>query len=358
MRSVAIVGFSKQSLAFVENSKADEYWTMNHIIFVDYVKIPRVDRLFEIHKRDWYLRGEIGKAKIYDDWLRKEQQFPIYMQKEELDTELIPSAQPYPLEEICEKLLPNLVRRIGLEEVKIRYFTSTASFMFACAIYEEFDEIQLYGIDMDSDTEYGYQKPCGEFWLGVAVGRGIKVSLPETSTLCSAPIYGYDVVPFVDKLYVKTYLEHYQNKRVEYKKIMDKAAIKLQKNPTNYKAVDSYLSTSSWVYLHDGAITAGARLIQIEDSYISRQAVEMKKAEYHGGMEYWKAIVNSIKGKIDAIGRDSVPDEDWRTYLNARASMYANLGALQLHTKLMRIIDFRTVSPELSMDIIEESDVK
>ena len=360
MRSVAILGFSPLTLPFVKNSKADEYWSLNHVFLLDGLNIPRVDRLFELHKRTWYLRGEQQKSKKYSKWLKKEHPFPIYMQEAELNPKLIPSGVRYPLEEICKELLSGLVRvdKDNMETIKEMYFTSTVAFMMALAIYEKFDQIELYGVDMDSDTEWGYQKPCGEFWVGIALGRGIKVIVPEPSSICSAPVYGYEVVPYIDKLDVNAVLKGYQEMHGRLKAEMDKWRDEIVKDPENEKAVDRYLNASAWVYMYEGAITACSKMIQIKDSYVSRQFIEINRAEYLTGMEFYKGNVNQLKGKIAEVGRENVSDNDWRDYLTQRANMFANLGAAQTHTKFMKTIDFRKVDWNLSMDIVEREEDK
>ena len=61
---------------------------------------------------------------------------------------------------------------------------------------ERFEEIHLYGIDMTHETEWGYQRPNTEFFLGVAVGKGIKIHIPEESALLSPLwLYGYEDKP-------------------------------------------------------------------------------------------------------------------------------------------------------------------
>lgn len=352
MRTVAIVGFSERTFKFLKDAHPDEIWTMNHAVFC--ADFPRIDRLFELHHRDWYLRAEASKSKIYDDWLREKHTFPIYMQEEELNPELIPSGVRYPLEEICEALLPGLIKIIGGEETKLKYFTSSYAFMAALAIYEGFDRIELYGIDMDSNTEYGYQKACGEFWNGLALGKGIQVVIQEPCNLHTSPLYGYDIVPYIDQANVREVVKLYQEKRKERKQAMDVAVKFLQENPEDDGLIQDYLAASGWVYLHDGAINAAARLLEESDSYISRQFLEIKRVEWINGLEYWKAIVNTVKGKMDT-DNGPIQEKDWKTYLDARASMYANLGAAQLHNRLMHIIDFRPVNYDLTMDIVEEA---
>lgn len=74
------------------------------------------------------------------------------------------------------------------------YFQSSVAYALALAIteiqqkrtdegYAE-DEIALYGIDASEDTEWGYQRACMEYLVGVARGYGIKVFIPESSALC------------------------------------------------------------------------------------------------------------------------------------------------------------------------------
>lgn len=352
MSSVALVGFGPLTYYHVKETDTDEFWTLNHAIFV--TDIPRIDRLFEIHRRSWYLRGEQEKSDMYDKWLRELHDFPIYMQEDQLAQDLVPSGVKYPFEEVCEELLPGLIRKIGAEELKMVYFTSTAAFMLALAIYEGFDEIHLVGIDADSDTEYSYQKPGIEFWIGVALGRGIRVIIQEECNLCTAPIYGYEVVPYIDKMNINAYLKLYQEKRKLHHDAMDEAVRGLTADPENEKHSDIYLRESAWVYLYDGAITACSRFIQYKDAYVSRQYLEIQKTAYQNSFEEHKSKVTTLQGQMALAGKDKTPVEVWKAYLDGRASMYANQGALQLCNRLMHVIDFRDVNMDLEMNVVEE----
>ena len=79
----------------------------------------------------------------------------------------------------------------------IDYFTSTVSYALALAVHKNFDEIHTYGINMTFGEEYAYQKPCADFWCGVAMGRRIKiVAHGEGCSLMRAHdgmMYGYDI---------------------------------------------------------------------------------------------------------------------------------------------------------------------
>lgn len=95
-----------------------------------------------------------------------------------------------------------------------RYFTNSVSWMIAHCIVEcvsndwhqgEGGEIALFGIDMAQQTEYGSQRPSCEYWLGVAEGLGIKVSVAERADMLKcAFMYGNeDGTDFAKKMHAR-----------------------------------------------------------------------------------------------------------------------------------------------------------
>jgi hypothetical protein len=107
---------------------------------------------------------------------------PVYMQK--LWPE-VPNAIIYPLEKITQQFGD--------------YFTNSISYQIALAIDEGFEEIHVFGVDMAVSSpkllhdEYSHQRPSCEYFLGVAVGRGIKIFVPDTADLLKTRfLYGYD----------------------------------------------------------------------------------------------------------------------------------------------------------------------
>jgi hypothetical protein len=83
------------------------------------------------------------------------------------------------------------------------FFTSTIAYTIAYAILEKqrgntpVDRIRLYGFEMWSGSdanEYNFQRPCVDFWLAYAMGRGIKVEIPWYllhTVINSQNLYGY-----------------------------------------------------------------------------------------------------------------------------------------------------------------------
>jgi hypothetical protein len=115
----------------------------------------------------------------YLEWL-KAIDIPVYMEKR-LPVEC-PASVEYPYAAVCEAIGSN-------------YFAvNTFGYMIGLAILEGFKEIRLYGVNMgDGDLGDRYARPCIEFLLGFAAGRGIKVWVPESSGLLKANLYAQTV---------------------------------------------------------------------------------------------------------------------------------------------------------------------
>lgn len=126
-------------------------------------------------------RNPDRKKEVIDEriaWLAK-QDCPAFMLEKHPD---VPNSIGYPFEEVFT--------RFG------NYFTSTVAYQIALAIMRDYEEIHLYGIDMATDTEYWYQRPCVEHFLGIAKGMGKTVYVPPESSLFKAPfVYALEDVP-------------------------------------------------------------------------------------------------------------------------------------------------------------------
>ena len=171
-KKVAIVGFAASSMSLAPfHDPTWSIWAMNQL----YRKIPRADRWFEIHK-NW--DEHVVEGTDHFGWLASAP-IPVYMVERIAG---IHNSVRFPIERIMGPH-PD-------------YFTSSVAFMIALAIEEGFKEIGLWGIDLIVGDEYFYQKPCAEFWLGVAHGKGITITLPNTTALCKqSHRYGYQQEP-------------------------------------------------------------------------------------------------------------------------------------------------------------------
>jgi len=213
-KRVAIIGFASSSRDQAPyGDESFEIWSLNHA----YTHVPRWDRWFEIHPRAHFQRDLLRDGMPQDgqrhvDWLKQEPsgRRPIYCQEHYDD---IPASVRWPRDEINAWFRKNgglMLEEAGLADGYFAddYYTSTPGQMLAHAIYEDFDEIHLYGIDMLQSEEYFYQRSGCEYYIGFARGRGTKVYIPQTSALCKANyVYGYSEPP-TDIAHVQPYVEY------------------------------------------------------------------------------------------------------------------------------------------------------
>ena len=93
------------------------------------------------------------------------------------------------------KFLPTSIP-FPIDEMPSKYFTNSIAYMVAYAIYKGATEIDLYGVPFFLRHEHLGERPCVEFWIGLAIAKGIKVNVHDPTTLdCCRPfqkLYGYD----------------------------------------------------------------------------------------------------------------------------------------------------------------------
>jgi hypothetical protein len=135
--------------------------------------IPRFTRWFEMHTQR-VLRNANAWEASFQFWGECGDKLMLGHPCAEL-----PFAKTYPIEEI--------------KTTFGKYFTSTIAYMIALAIYEGANEIGVWGCDMLADEEYGQQKACCEYLLGIARGKGIELVIAEESPILRAErMYAYD----------------------------------------------------------------------------------------------------------------------------------------------------------------------
>ena len=173
MKKVAIVGYTPTRVDAPYGDESWEIWGLNDLYrFKDEVR--RWTRWFDMHQDTPSPTGRLSLSEKVEEFARWECR--IYMQEKHPS---VPCSVKYPLNEIIDEF--------G------NYFTNSISYMIALAIYEGFDEIGVWGVDMATDSEYGHQRPSCEYFLGIAVGKGIKVYVhPAADLLKTKTLYGYE----------------------------------------------------------------------------------------------------------------------------------------------------------------------
>jgi len=178
-RRVAICGTSSTTAGLAPVNVVDkdgkplwEIWTLG----IAQKFYSRQDRHFQLHNLD---EGARRWSENYKAWLNTTKT-PVYLQ--ELNPAWVPAGVSFPLAEIMQAF-----------PLSGSYFTCMIAEMIALAIMEGVDELGIYGCDLAHASEYAYQRPCVDHWIGIAIGRGINVVVPKESDLLKcAQIYGYE----------------------------------------------------------------------------------------------------------------------------------------------------------------------
>ena len=176
-KKIAIVGAAPSSFGLAPfNDQSWEIWGCSPS---NNGKFPRITSWFELHDIHFLKHAKQASwAQPYGEWL-KSRTFRVVMQCE---NDIAPQAFVYPWE-AAKALCPYGAYML----------TSSIAQMIALAIIEGADEIALYGVDMAADSEWGYELPGCQIWVARARERGIKVYVPDDSSLDQPiPIYGLD----------------------------------------------------------------------------------------------------------------------------------------------------------------------
>jgi len=185
-KTVAMVGMGRSSASLAPYDEDVELWSMNEAHL--YMWMKRATRWFQMHPKKIWTRELSGRGESgHPEWMTTNPwNIPIYML---YHYDEVPSSIEYPLSDIREEFFTKYHR--DMDEFKIQYFRSSFAYMMALAIKEGFERIELYGLDFHSGTDFAKQKANAEFWVGMAMGRGIEIHGSGNSELLTGELYGY-----------------------------------------------------------------------------------------------------------------------------------------------------------------------
>ena len=148
-------GDSRHDGLAIAREKGCECWGLNDM------RYKEMTMLFELHERErWSTYSkELHKLNI-----------PVMMQDVELD---VPTSVKFPMQPI-------------MDEFGITYFNNQICQMIAFALQtKRFKNIYLYGVDYRGTErpEQEFERPCTEFWMGIAVGRGCQIFCAKESNM-------------------------------------------------------------------------------------------------------------------------------------------------------------------------------
>lgn len=185
MKTLAILGSHPRTRDKFDWREGVDVWSFNEAASnpINSKWLKRADAIFQMHiPAIWRNPNNRNDPKHYD-WLKSQNEITVYMQDVYED---VPMSVKYPLEGIRDML--------GKDNA--HFLTSSVPQAMALAAYlDQYDRIEVYGVAMETNTEYGFQREGVAFWLGFLKGRGMDVYFADPTF--EAPLYGYEGEVFI-----------------------------------------------------------------------------------------------------------------------------------------------------------------
>lgn len=177
-KHVAILGMGPSLDAFTDHVKrmggasayCDEVWGINAI-----GDVMRCDRVFAMDD----IRVQVARAEARPrsniafmvKWMRHHPG-PIYTSHEDAG---FPGLVRIPIEEI-------------VQHTGEAYFNSTVAYAVAAAVFMGAGKISIFGCDYSYENSHHAERgrACLEYWIAIAKSRGIKISVPASTSLLDA----------------------------------------------------------------------------------------------------------------------------------------------------------------------------
>ena len=212
MKKLAIVGSHPDTR---ENAPWDdpefEIWLFNEAPQKPEI-YKRWDNSFQMHRPEVYSSPDNWVNKEHWNWLQQDHGDNIIWMMER--DERVPNSKKYPLDEV-------------LALVPYKYLRSTPAMAVALAVYLGYERIDLYGSELSSNTEYGYQAINYAFWIGFAHGRGVDLRMECWQSEFNQPIYGYEGELQIPHDFFELRIEDTETPARVAKKAMDKVEQKM-----------------------------------------------------------------------------------------------------------------------------------
>lgn len=355
MRTVAICGSNERSRDLAPwGDDTIEKWTFNEACSQSWVK-GKPGALFQLHAPPVYRNPRNRVDPKHWDWLQQPHDFPVYMR--ELDPD-VPACVRYPFEELCNDLLGKWSWANGRA---IPFFTSTLAYALALAIYQKYDRMLLYGLELESNTEYTYQRDCLTFWTGLALGRGIEVVQNCGQQIYDVPIYGGADVSltandFAEGLKISAFEAH---ERAKLRKAAENEELKARLNGNLPEARAKLLQAVTEHGIAEGIASEVRRYADKTQEMIAATGYALfVRHEFEGAaaaadnlIAEYQAKLNYEGGRCDYIyhvfqvtgNGDAMPQFDHysKLQINLAFEMGKAMGVSSINKQYMKVVDQR-----------------
>lgn len=180
---------------------------------------PKCDACFQLHHEAIWKNPKNISVEGYPKWLSSGKTPVTYMQEKYKD---VPNSIKYPIEKIYA-LSKNTKMVIDGRTRQVKCFSSSPDFAFAMVAHmwkqgKRYQKVEVHGIEMETGSEYYFQRTGFAFWIGYLTALGINLTL--YNSIFDSPIYGYEgdvLIPsFIFEKRISKLTKKLGNKRDEY----------------------------------------------------------------------------------------------------------------------------------------------
>lgn len=136
------------------------------------------DAIFQMHAPAVWRNPKNRNDHDHHDWLTSGNTPVIYMMDAYVE---VPRAIKYPLDEVSALVGGSCQK----------FMTSSVTHALALALYQGYKKIEVYGVEMETETEYIFQRDGVTYWFGVIDGMGIELET-HCGFMVERYIYGYE----------------------------------------------------------------------------------------------------------------------------------------------------------------------
>jgi hypothetical protein len=258
--TVAIIGSHPRTREDFDFSRTDcDIWLFNEALSGNNPWAKRADMIFQMHVPAIWRNPTNRNDPHHYDWLKSQDSCAVMMQDIYED---VPRSVRYPLTDVAQMLG---VTADELAQVD-HFISSSVSQAIAYAVLKGYQRIEVYGVAMETNTEYQFQREGVAFWMGFAKGRGIEFDFVDP-TFRDVPLYGYNGTVSVEydkfdsrieelQLHVPETSAQYQASVMEVKKALEQFVDDGTKDRENalHACAEKVFQTCSQLGLLDGAI--------------------------------------------------------------------------------------------------------
>lgn len=178
-KTLAIIGSHPRTREAFDFNRTDaDVWLFNEAISNPVnTWAKRADAVFQMHVPTIWRNPTNRNDPHHYEWLKSQTTCDVWMQEEYPE---VPKSKRYPIESVR-----------AMTGDGAHFLTSSVPQAMALAAYlGTYSRVEVYGVAMETNTEYQFQREGVAFWIGFLKGRGIDVYFADPTF--EAPLYGYE----------------------------------------------------------------------------------------------------------------------------------------------------------------------